>query len=141
MNEAPDMNKDRRDILDVLKSDLVFLQKGGYASWPRPAQRFQHIFEDSPACMNYNFSNFAPCSECVLIQLVPPEFHRNRIPCRHIPLNAEGHTLDSLYRYGGPIEKTYGKWLRATIANLEKQRQALPDSANKPALPGNKANG
>jgi hypothetical protein len=133
------MNKDQRDILQVLKSELAFLEKGGYASWPSPAQRFQHIFEDSPACMNYNFSNFAPCSECVLMQLVPPEFHGNRIPCRHIPLNAEGHTLDSLYRHGGPIEQTYGKWLRATIDRLEKQRQAPPGPGNKPSAPSDKA--
>lgn len=134
------ITKDQRDILDVLKAELAFLEKGGYASWPRPAQRLQHIFEDSPACMNYDFSTFAPCSECVLIQLVPPEFHGNRIPCRHIPLNAEGHTLDSLYRYGGPLEKTYGQWLRATIGHLEKQRHPSPDPGKKPPAPSDKAN-
>ncbi len=129
------MNKDQRDILDVLKSELAFLEKGGYANWPRPVPRFQHIFEDSPACMNYNFSNFAPCSECVLIQLVPPEFHENRIPCRHIPLNAEGQTLDSLYRYGGPIEQTYRTWLRTTISSLERQQHAHAKSGNRPSVP------
>jgi hypothetical protein len=137
------MNKDQRDILDVLKSELAFLEKGGYANWPRPAQGFQHIFEDSPACMNYNFSNFAPCSECVLIQLVPPEFHGNRIPCRHIPLNDKGQTLDSIYRYGGSnIEGICGKWLRTTIASLEKERHAPLDSGKKPSAPNsNKSKG
>lgn len=134
-------NRDQRDILDVLKAELAFLEKGGYASWPRPVRRFQHIFEDSPACMNYNFSNFAPCSECVLMQLVPPESHGSRIPCRHIPLNGEGHTLDSLYRYGGPIEEIYGKWLRATIAGLEKRRDAPPASSEKPSAPRESAKG
>ena len=32
------MNKDQRDTLDVLKSEWAFLEKGGYANWPRPAQ-------------------------------------------------------------------------------------------------------
>jgi hypothetical protein len=135
------MNKDQRDILHVLKSEVAFLEKGGYAGWPRQPQRFRHILEDSPACMNYDFSSFAPCSECVLILLVPPESRGNRIPCRHIPLNAEGQTLDSLYRYGGPIEETYGKWLRATIASLEKQRHAPPHSGKKPSVPSDKAKG
>jgi hypothetical protein len=130
------MNKDQRDILDVLKSELAFLEKGGYATWPRPAQRFQRIFEDSPACMNYNFSDFAPCFECVLMQLVPPESRGNRILCRHIPLNDNGQTLDSIYRYGGVnIEETYGKWLRTTIASLEKERHAPLDSGKRPSLP------
>jgi hypothetical protein len=137
------MNKDQRDILDVLKSELAFLEKGGYANWPRPVQRFQHIFEDSPACLNYNFSNFAPCVECVLTELVPPESRGNRIPCRHIPLNDKGQTLDSIYRYGGSnIEEIYGKWLRATIASLEKERHAPLDSGKKTSVPNsNKSKG
>ena len=42
------MQKDERDLLDVLKFELEFLEKGGYGRSPREAWRPQFIFEDSP---------------------------------------------------------------------------------------------
>ena len=122
------MHKDERDLIEVLKFELNFLEKGGYGSSPREPWRPKFIFEDSPTCMNYDCKeNPAPCSDCVLMQLVPPEFRFGKIPCRQIPLNAVGETLDSLYRYGDQheIEETFGNWLRATIHQLE-DRQRVP---------------
>ena len=53
-----------------------------------------------------------------------PELRFGKIPCRQIPLNASGETLDSLYRYGDDheIEDKLRNWLRTTIAQLEAQR-------------------
>jgi hypothetical protein len=122
------MNKDERDLLDVLKFELEFLEKGGYGSSPRQPWKYQFIFEDSPTCMNYDSKdNPGPCSDCVLMQLVPPQFRDSWIPCRHIPLNTEGETLASLYRYADQheIEETFGKWLRTTIAKIEEMRSVL----------------
>ena len=133
------MDKDERDLLDVLNFELEFLEKGGYGRSPRQPWRFQHIFEDSPACMNYDSKdNPGPCSDCVLMQLVPREFRGTRIPCRHIPLNADSETLDSLYRYADEreIEETFGKWLRTTVAKIEEMRSILADTGRKPAPPG-----
>ena len=133
------MEKDERDLLDVLKFELEFLEKGGYGKSPRQPWRFQHIFEDSPACMNYDSKeNPGPCSDCVLMQLVPPEFRGSRIPCRHIPLNAEAETLDELYRYADQyeIEETFGKWLRTTITKIEEMRAALSGRETKSVLSG-----
>jgi hypothetical protein len=130
------MYKDERDLLDVLKAELAFLEKGGYGRSPRQPWRQPLIFEDSPACMNYDSKeNPGPCSDCVLMQLVPPEFRRNKIPCRHIPLNAENETLDSLYRYGDQfeIEQAFGNWLRTTIATLEETRQISHAEGNRPS--------
>jgi hypothetical protein len=133
------MDKDERDLLEVLKFELQFLEKGGYGSSPREPWRFQHFFEDSLACMNYDSKDSpGPCSDCVLMQLVPPEFRDARIPCRHIRLNAEGETLDSLYRYADQheIEETYGAWLRGMIAKIEAMRATLLGSGSKPSLDG-----
>lgn len=47
------MNKHERDLLDVLKFELEFLEKGGYDSSPHQPWRFQHIFEDSVASETY----------------------------------------------------------------------------------------
>src|SRR5260370_16579904 len=93
------MYKDERDLLDVLKAELAFLEKGGYGRSPRESWRQPLIFEDSPSCMNYDSKDHAePCSSCVLFQLVPPQFRGNKIPCRYIPLNAEREKLHSLAR-------------------------------------------
>ena len=60
------------------------------------------------------------------MQLVPPEFRSAQIPCRHIPFDASGETLDSLYRCDdqNEIEEVVGTWLRATIQRLEEERAA-----------------
>lgn len=127
------MQKDERDLLDVLKFELDFLQKGGYGRSTREPWRPRYIFEDSPTCMNYDCKeNPEPCSHCVLTQLVPPDLRNEKIPCRHIPLNELGENLDSLYRYDDQreIEENVRNWLRATIATLEETRRAVRSEAH-----------
>ena len=128
------MQKDERDLLEVLKFELQFLEDGGYGRSPRTPWRPQYIFEDSLTCMNYDSKeNPGPCGDCVLMQLVPPERRSEKIPCRHIPFNAPGETLDSLYRYGNQqeTEETVGAWLRATIQRLEEERAAARQAHSK----------
>lgn len=132
------MQKDERDLLEVLKFELKFLEDGGYGRSPRSPWRPQYIFEDSLTCMNYDSKeNPGPCSACVLMHLVPPELRSADLPCRHIPLNATGETLDSLYRYGTQCEteETVGEWLRATIERLEEERLAVQRDCNKHRSP------
>jgi len=121
------MQKDERDLLEVLKCELKFLEDGGYTHSPKNPMRPLNIFEDSPACMNYDTrGNRAPCSDCVLMHLVPLEMRSAKIPCRHIPVNSSGDTLDSLYRSSEQyeIEEKFGEWLRAAIEQLEAERTA-----------------
>jgi len=116
------MPTDERDLLDVLKFELAFLQHGGYGRSPRTPQKSQYIFEDSLTCMNYDSKeNPGPCSDCVLMNLVPPGRRSEKIPCRHIPLNVSGETLDSLYQHSNQnqIEETVGGWLTSVIQRLE----------------------
>src|SRR4029434_378461 len=120
------MQKDERDLLEVLKFELQFLEDGGYGRSPRTPWRPQYIFEDSLTCMNYDSKeNPGPCSERVLMHAVRPARRSEKILCRHIPFNASGETLDSLYRNNNQnsIEETVGDWLRATIQQLEEERQ------------------
>ena len=121
------MQKEERDLLEVLKFELEFLKAGGYRPSPRTAWRPRYIFEDSPACANYESrENPGPCTDCVLIHLVPPESRSTKFPCRHIQLSASGETLDSLYRCcdQDEIEGAVGTWLKATIQRLEAERVA-----------------
>jgi hypothetical protein len=136
------MQKDERDLLEVLKFELAFLEKGGYGRSPREPWRPQFIFEDSPTCMNYDSKeNPGPCGDCVLMQLVPPELRSEEIPCRHIPLNSSGETLDSLYRYGDQyeIEDEVRNWLRGTIQRLEEERRSVHLDRHEQSTPGGAA--
>ena len=128
------MLKDERDLLEVLKFELGFFEDGGYGRSVRTPWRPQFIFEDSPTCVNFDSrENPRPCNECVLMQLVPSEFRSAKIPCRHIPLNASGETLDSLYRYNDEqeIAEIVGAWLRTTIQQLGEARLAVQQNGNK----------
>jgi hypothetical protein len=132
------MHKDERDLLDVLKAELVFLEKGGYGRSPRQSWRQPLIFEDSPSCMNYDSKDRAePCSSCVLFQLVPPQFRGMQVPCRYIPLNAEGDTLESLYRssHQFEVEEVFGDWLRRMIAAVENLSGSSRAEGNRPSVP------
>jgi len=87
--------------------------------------------------MNFNSQEQGPCSECVLMQLVPPEFRSAEIPCRHIPFDKSGETLDSLYQCGEQheIEGVFGDWLRATIQRLEQEGSAAKPAPGKQTAP------
>ena len=127
------MPKDSPDVLDLLKSELEFLEKGGY--W-KPSAHQQFIFQDSPACLNYGrLKDRSPCSECLLFGLVPLDHRKEKIPCWHIPLNEQGETIDSLYRWGTQevIETAVSRSLRARIQELglkQAQNQSLPQGTN-----------
>jgi len=127
------MGKDGRDLLEVLKFELEFLEQGGYGRLPREAWRSRLIFEDSPTCANFNARQVIPCEECVLMPLVPVEAREENVPCDHIPITPGGDTLESLYRTGTQreIEDALGAWLRATIKRLEAER--AKDGAQKTA--------
>jgi hypothetical protein len=115
------MPRDDRNILDVLKAELNYVKKGGYGRSPREPWRAQLVFEDSPTCMNYDSKeNRAPCAECLLMQFVPDDKRRERVPCRHIPLTS-GDSVLHLYRGGTEqeIEEALAIWLENEIAKLE----------------------
>ena len=129
------MPRDDRNLLDVLKFELEFLEQGGYGRLPRESWKPRLVFEDSPTCMNFNSKDREPCSECLLMQLVPENARKEQTPCLHIPLSLRGDTLDSLYRTGTQqeIEESLGAWLRATISRLEaeKPKQATPNELSR----------
>src|ERR1017187_7121585 len=139
-NERSKMLTDQRDLLDVLKFELYFLEQGGYERSFVAAWRPRFIFEDSPTCINYETTgDRVPCSACALMQLVPSNRRFATHPCWHISLNESGETLDSLYRHSdrSQIEEAVSSWLRAVIHQLEEQRASQLSAQHKPlALPG-----
>jgi hypothetical protein len=92
------MQGDDRDILQVLKTELQFLRRGGYRRVARAPWRAPLYFEDSPSCPRLRqFSHKSqPCQDCVLFQLVSPEAQDENVPCQHIPLTADGQLAHAL---------------------------------------------
>jgi len=123
------MAQDDRDILDILKFELSFLEDGGYGRSPRAPWRAPAIFEDSPICPNFcDPARPHPCDNCLLEQFVPEGQKKESIPCRFIPLTQNGVTVEDLYRTGNQIEmeEALTKWLREQIARIERQRALSP---------------
>ncbi|MGC2193560.1 MAG: hypothetical protein WA628_02720 [Terriglobales bacterium] len=119
------MSIDKRDVLEVLKFELSFLEQGGYGRSVRTPWKATSIFQDSPSCLNFNDpARPHACNECLLSDLVPAEARQEDIPCHFIPLNNLGETLDSLERHAHQLEmeEALKTWLRSTIARLESER-------------------
>lgn len=119
------MTNDKRELVDVLKAELRFLEKGGYRHTARANWRPQFIFQDSPTCLNFDPAQpQQPCSDCVISQLVPKTFQDKHIACRYIPLSERGETIDSFYRTGTieELETAVSHWLKISIARLERER-------------------
>ena len=126
------MSDDKRDILEVLKFELSFLEQGGYGRSVRTPWKPTSIFQDSLSCINFNEPDRPhPCSECLFSDFVPGEFQAEDVPCHHIPLNREGETVDTLERQGTQIEmeEALKHWLRATILRLEEERASAAKRA------------
>jgi len=73
------MPKDDRNLPDVLKFELEFLEQGGYGRLLREAWRARFIFEHSPTCMNFNSKDREPCGECLLMQFVPERARKTQL--------------------------------------------------------------
>lgn len=119
------MAQDARDILDVLRFELSFLQDGGYGRSPRTPWRAPAVFEDSPSCPNFCDPAFShPCESCLLEQFVPEGQKKENVPCRFIPVTKDGKTIEDLYRTGGQneMEEALATWLRTQIEKIERER-------------------
>lgn len=119
------MAKDERDLLDLLRFELKFLEDGGYGRSPHTPWRRPLVFEDSLTCLNFGDpAHTHPCSECLLMEFVPAELKDQVAPCRLIPLTAKGETADYFYRCGTQLEleEALAGWLRDQITQIEEQR-------------------
>jgi hypothetical protein len=111
------MAKDHRDILEVLKAELDFIEKGGYGRSVRTPWKPTSIFQDSLTCINFGDpARSRPCDECLLMEFVPPASRSESVPCHCIPLSQSGETVESLVEQEGQeeLEESVKAWLRKT---------------------------
>lgn len=119
------MSNDDRDILELLKEELDFIEKGGYGRSVRTPWKPKSAFQDSLTCINYGYPYRAhPCNECRLLDFVSPEHHVEEVPCHFIPLNEAGETIEDLEAEDNQakLEQKVRDWLRARIKEIEEQR-------------------
>lgn len=121
------MSKDERDVLELLKTELDFIEKGGYGRSVRTPWKMTEAFRDSLTCVNYALPEKAhPCSECHLIDFVPREKRQEELPCHAIPLNDAGDTVESLELENNQakLEVVLKQWMRGKIKQIEAERAA-----------------
>ena len=114
-----------------LRRELKFLDRGGYrvlTSWRGPL-----FFEDSPICTKQ--SDGTCPNTCALFSFVPAEYRDEAVPCRHIPLNAAGETLHTMYSTATieEIEAAIRIWLLRIIGQPKPASLQETSPANKEA--------
>ena len=127
------MTKDDRDILEILRDELDFIDKGGYGRSVRTPWQSKSTFQDSLTCVNYGYPYRAhPCNECHLIDFVAPENQTAPVPCHHIQLTPAGDTIEDLECEDNQpkLEAALKNWLRSQITHIESQRANQPASAD-----------
>ena len=119
------MANDDRDILELLKDELNFIEKGGYGRSVRTPWLGKSTFQDSLTCINYGYPYRAhPCNECHLLDFVSPEHYGAEVPCHYIPLNEAGETIEELEAGDNEtkLQLKVRDWLRARIEDIEEER-------------------
>ena|SRR5436190_13984563 len=121
------MGRDDRDLLELLKTELDFIEKGGYGRSVRTPWRETSPFRDSLTCVNYALPEKAhPCAECHLIDFVPESRRGELVPCHYIPLTQTGDTVEDLEAEGDQarMENVLKDWMREKIRELEAEHEA-----------------
>lgn len=126
------MPSDARDLIEVLRFELHFLEHGGYGRRERTPFRPRSIFQDSLTCLNFGIdNNFRPCSECLLFNFVPEASRNEIVACHYIPLNSSGDSIATLdWGYNQhQVEDAVIGWLRVTLSGLEKEHAGKDELA------------
>jgi hypothetical protein len=115
------MPEDRRDVLDILRYELNFLEQGGYGQTEQEG-RLPSPFRDTLICLNHG-DPLRPhaCHECFLYGLVPEQARTENVPCHYIPLDPAGRRMIDFLRAGDAagLDRALKIWLRRTIDELE----------------------
>ncbi len=114
------MAVDRRELLEILRYELNFLEQGGYEHQAE-GDGLPSPFRTGHSCINFGDPvRRHACRECTLYELVPEQGRTADVPCHEIEVG-EGETIHSLLEKGDreQLVKLLEHWLRTTIARLE----------------------
>ena len=116
------MTTDDRDILELLKDELAFIEQGGYGRSVRTPWLPKSAFEDSLTCINFSYQYRAhSCDECHLIDFVSSDHRSEKVPCHLIALNEAGETIEDLEAQDNQskLEANLKQWMRTKIKQIE----------------------
>jgi hypothetical protein len=115
------MSHDLREVLQVLRFELNYLEQGGFER-DRTLQGTESPILGGFACLNFGDPlRRHACRECGLHQFVPTDRQNEEFPCHYIRLTPSGETVASLIEKHEPqrMVTALKDWLRTTIACLE----------------------
>ena len=117
------MSEDKRDVLEVLRYELNFIEQGGYGNWYSTPWGPASIFQDSLTCPNHGDpSRPHACHECLLYDFVPEQYRTEDVPCHYIALNKQGDTIAQPPPTEEELRENVMHWLKRTIALIEADR-------------------
>jgi hypothetical protein len=125
------MTQDSRDLLQVLRFELNYLEQGGFAR-DRALLGTESPFRGTFACLNFGDPLQAhACRECLLFQFVPEDKKTEEFPCHHILLSESGETVAELIEKNDPgrMVTALEYWLRTTIARMESSMGSLANNS------------
>ena len=103
-------SQDETNILEVLKTELDFLEDGGYGRSVRTPWKATSTFLDSPTCLNFGDpQRREPCAKCPLMSLVPAAQRSNLLPCHYIPLTKAGDTISAVQGWADQDRRVGGR--------------------------------
>lgn len=115
---------DKREVIGLLRLEIENIRRRGFGA----------RFRDSVLCLNAGLADTESCEQCILMDFVPPEQRKQPQPCFHIPLDAEGRTLEVLSRQAGRREREQAvlAWLERTLERMQKELAAQRAAAHPP---------
>ena len=119
---ATDDTTERDALLQAVRTELTFLDAGGYGKPFRNGWRPTLLLRDSPVCLNFNATGRqASCDQFPFFSLVPAADRHAILPCHHISLDAQGNTIAGMYRKGTQkeLDERYHNWLTALTRKNE----------------------
>lgn len=123
------MSQDLRDVLQILRYELNYLEQGGYER-DRELLGTESPFLGSFACINFGDPlRSHACRECLLHQFVPEDKQIEEFPCHYIRLSDSGETIAEMIEKDDPQQLVIAlqHWLRDTIARLEAALETNPE--------------
>jgi hypothetical protein len=119
------MTKDDRDMVELLKEEVAFVEQGGYGRSVRTPWLAKSVFQDSLTCINYADPHRThSCNECQLIDFVDGEHRSDDVPCHNFALNDAGETIEDLEAQGNQakLEANLKQWMNSQIKQIEDRR-------------------
>lgn len=118
-----------REILELLRDELAFIEKGGYSRSVRAPRQRKSTFQDPLSGIDYGYPHRAhPRNEC-LLNFVPENTGPKSV-LSPIPLNTDGDTIED-WELQAKLEREAIEWLRARIKEIETGRPHPPDLKRK----------